>query len=113
MLKLGKIGPQYRIREKITELVGPEKAAAFYDRWLANDIRKIDIDSMAAWGFNSVRLPMHYALYTLPVDKEPVAGKDTWVEKGFGVDGQSAELVQGRSYLPDPRHACGSGRPGE
>jgi hypothetical protein len=83
MLKLGKVGPQYRIREKITELVGPEKAAAFYDRWLANDIRKIDIDSMAAWGFNSVRLPMHYALYTLPVDKEPVAGKDTWLEKGW------------------------------
>jgi hypothetical protein len=83
MLKLGKVGPQYRIREKITELVGPEKAAEFYDRWLANDIRKVDIDSMAAWGFNSVRLPMHYALYTLPVDKEPVAGKDTWVEGGF------------------------------
>lgn len=83
MLKLGKVGPQYRIREKITELVGPEKAAAFYDRWLANDIRKVDIDSMGAWGFNSVRLPMHYALYTLPADKEPVAGKDTWVEKGF------------------------------
>src|ERR1700753_2993922 len=45
MLKLGKVGPQHLIREKITELVGPEKAAAFYDRWLANDIRKIDIDS--------------------------------------------------------------------
>ena len=83
MLKLGKVGPQHRIREKITELVGPEKAAAFYDRWLANDIRKIDIDSMAAWGFNSVRLPMHYALYTLPADKEPVAGRETWLEKGF------------------------------
>jgi len=83
MLKLGKVGPQYRIREKLTELVGPEKTAAFYNRWLANDIRKIDIDSMAAWGFNSVRLPMHYALYTLPVDKEPSPGKDTWLEKGF------------------------------
>src|ERR1700733_13060012 len=78
MLKLGKVGPQYRIREKITELVGPEKTADFYNSWLANDIRKVDIDSMAAWGFNSVRLPMHYALYTLPVDKEPVAGKNTW-----------------------------------
>ena len=83
MLKLGKIGPQHRIREKISELVGPEKTAAFYDQWLANDIRKVDIDSMAAWGFNSVRLPMHYALYTLPVEEEPVPGKDTWLEKGF------------------------------
>src|ERR1700727_258689 len=57
MLKLGKIGPQYRIRERITDLVGPDSAAAFYDSWLANQTQKIDIDSMAAWGFNSVRLP--------------------------------------------------------
>src|SRR6185312_8403589 len=85
MLKLGKIGTQYKIREKISELVGPDKTAAFYDQWLANDIRKADIDSMAAWGFNSVRLPMHYALYTLPVDQEPVAGQDTWLEKGFAL----------------------------
>src|SRR5580658_3235165 len=40
MLKLGKVGPQYRIREKITEMVGPEKAAEIYDRWLGKDIRK-------------------------------------------------------------------------
>ena len=85
MLKLGKLGPQHRIREKIEDLVGPEKTAAFYDGWLAGDIRKIDIDSMAAWGFNSVRLPMHYHLYTLAVDEEPVAGKNTWLEKGFAL----------------------------
>src|ERR1700722_11913461 len=85
MLKLGKIGPQHRIREKIEELVGPAKTAAFYDGWLAGDIRKIDIDSMAAWGFISVRLPMHYHLYTLAGDEEPVAGKNTWLEKGFAL----------------------------
>src|SRR5271170_7209190 len=56
MLKLGGVGPQYLIRKRISELVGPEKTAAFYDAWLANHTRRIDIDSMAAWGFNSVRL---------------------------------------------------------
>jgi endoglucanase len=85
MLKLGPVGPQYRIRERITDLVGPDSAAAFYDSWLANQTRKIDIDSMAAWGFNSVRLPMHYHLYTLSIDEEPVAGRDTWLEKGFAL----------------------------
>jgi endoglucanase len=85
MLKLGPVGPQYRIRERITDLVGPDSAAAFYDSWLASQTRKIDIDSMAAWGFNSVRLPMHYHLYTLSIDEEPVAGKNTWVEKGFAL----------------------------
>jgi hypothetical protein len=85
MLKLGKVGPQYKIAAKISELIGPEKAAAFYDRWLANDIRKIDIDSLAAWGFNSVRLPMHYHLYTLSVEDEAIAGKNTWLDKGFAL----------------------------
>src|SRR5579872_2931721 len=57
MLKLGPVGPQYRIREKIDSLIGKEKTAAFYDGWLASHTRKIDIDSMSSWGFNSVRLP--------------------------------------------------------
>jgi hypothetical protein len=111
MLKLGKIGPQYRIREKISELVGPEKAAAFYDRWLANDIRKVDIDSMAAWGFNSVRLPMHYALYTLPVDKEPAAGKDTWVDKGWALtDSLLSWCAADHIYLILDMHAAPGGQ---
>jgi len=111
MLKVGKIGPQYRIREKITELVGPEKAAAFYDRWLANDIRKVDIDSMAAWGFNSVRLPMHYALYTLPVDKEPVAGKDTWVGRGWTLtDSLLSWCAADHIYLILDLHAAPGGQ---
>jgi endoglucanase len=111
MLKLGKVGPQYRIREKITELVGPEKAAAFYDRWLANDIRKVDIDSMAAWGFNSVRLPMHYALYTLPVDEEPVAGKNTWVGKGWALtDSLLSWCKADHIYLILDMHAAPGGQ---
>jgi endoglucanase len=111
MLKLGKVGPQYRIREKITEMVGPEKAAAFYDRWLANDIRKVDIDSMAAWGFNSVRLPMHYALYTLPVDKEPVAGKNTWGGKGWALtDSLLSWCKADHIYLILDMHAAPGGQ---
>src|SRR5215472_13459783 len=50
MLKLGGVGPQYLMRKRISELVGPEKTAAFYDAWLANHTRRTDIDSMAAWG---------------------------------------------------------------
>ena len=77
MLKVGNVdNQQHQIRARIEELIGPEKTQQFYDSWLANHTRKIDIDSMAAWGFNSVRLPMHYNLYTLPVDQEPVKGKD-------------------------------------
>jgi endoglucanase len=85
MFKLGNTGQQYRIKARIADVAGTEYANQFYDRWLSNHTRKIDIDSMAAWGFNSIRLPMHYALYTLPVDQEPVAGQNTWIEKGFAL----------------------------
>lgn len=83
MLKIEKEGQQYRIRERIEALMSPVQTQEFYDAWLANHVRKIDVDSMKRWGFNSVRLPMHYNLYTLPVDKEPVAGENTWLQKGF------------------------------
>ncbi|NCI49697.1 cellulase family glycosylhydrolase [Sediminibacterium roseum] len=83
MFRLSHLGQQYRIKEKIKELVGEEKTKQFYNEWLQNHTTKTDIDSMAAWGFNSIRLPMHYNLYTLPVEAEPVAGKNTWLEKGF------------------------------
>ncbi|SEW42104.1 cellulase family glycosylhydrolase [Chitinophaga arvensicola] len=85
MFRLGNIGQQYKIRAKIQELIGPEKTQEFYDAWLTSHTNKLDIDSMAAWGFNSVRLPMHFDLYTLPVDQEPVAGQHTWLEKGFAL----------------------------
>jgi endoglucanase len=83
MLKKNEGGQQHVIRKSLEDLVGPEKTAQFYELWLSNHTRKIDIDSMKAWGFNSVRLPMHYNLYTLPVEKEPVPGQNTWLEKGF------------------------------
>lgn len=83
MFRLGNFGQQYKIKALIQDVAGSEYAAKFYDQWLVNHTRKVDIDSMAAWGFNSVRLPMHYQLYTLPVDQEPVAGQNTWIEKGF------------------------------
>ena len=45
---------------------------------------KGDIDSLKAWGFKSlVRLPMHYNLFTLPVEEEPIAGNKIWLAKGF------------------------------
>ena len=74
---------QHQLRKKIEDLIGPERTQLFYDAWLKNHVTKSDIDSLKSWGFNSVRLPMHYNLYTLPIEDEPVAGEDTWLEKGF------------------------------
>lgn len=83
MLHVNKDAQQHKIKERIKALIGEEKTEAFYDAWLMNNTTRRDIDSLKAWGFNSVRLPMHFNLYTLPVYKEPVPGKNTWLTKGF------------------------------
>jgi endoglucanase len=83
MFHLNKDGQQFKIKQRIHDLLGQEQTQVFYDAWLSNQTTRSDIDSLHAWGFNSVRLPMHYNLLTLPVDEEPVAGKNTWLTRGF------------------------------
>src|SRR3546814_5068848 len=83
MLKLGEIGQQHRIRARLVELVGEARTADFYRAWLDNHTTEADIDAMAKWGFNSVRLPIHFDQLTLPADREPRAGEDTWLDEGF------------------------------
>lgn len=85
MLHLNSDGQQYKIRERIEALIGPKRTEEFYDSWLKNNTTKRDIDSLKAWGFNSVRLVMNFKLFTLPSDLEPVAGQQTWREKGFAL----------------------------
>jgi len=74
---------QFEIKNKIEELIGIEDTELFYDAWLQNHVQRSDIDSMASWGFNAVRLPMHYNLFTLPVQDEPITDQHTWLNKGF------------------------------
>ncbi|MDO9367400.1 MAG: cellulase family glycosylhydrolase [Sphingopyxis sp.] len=83
MLKLGEVGQQHKIRAKLVELVGEERTAEFYRAWLDNHTTEADIAAMAKWGFNSVRLPIHFDQLTLSADKEPKAGQDTWHQDGF------------------------------
>ncbi|GGG76876.1 hypothetical protein GCM10007415_05890 [Parapedobacter pyrenivorans] len=111
MFRLGFIGQQYRIRESIEDIISTEETERFYQQWLANHTRKVDIDSMAAWGFNSIRLPMHYNLYTLSVEDEPVGSENTWLEKGFALtDSLLAWCKANRVYLILDLHAAPGGQ---
>ncbi|WP_299758365.1 cellulase family glycosylhydrolase [uncultured Pontibacter sp.] len=112
MMRTGDVaGQQHALKAKIEELIGPEKTNEFYSAWLANHTRKIDIDSMAAWGFNSVRLPMHYNLYTLPVEQEPVKGQNTWLNQGFAMtDSLLAWCKANNMYLILDLHAAPGGQ---
>ena len=84
-------GPQYKIKEKIAELIGKDGMENFYKAYLKNGVTRQDIDFLAKSGFNSIRLPMHYNLYTLPIEKEPKKGQNTWLEEGFKM---TDELLQ-------------------
>jgi len=77
MLNAGGL-PQHQIRAKISDMIGPDKTEAFYQAWRDNFVTKADIDAMASWGFNSVRLPMHYNLFL-----EDGPGPIRWKEEGF------------------------------
>ncbi len=112
MLRVQGIGQQQHvIREKIEELIGKEKTETFYNAWLANHTRKIDIDSMKAWGFNSVRLAMHYNLFTLPVEEEPLVGLNAWNPKGFALtDSLLKWCAANKMYLILDLHATPGGQ---
>ncbi|MCU0457671.1 MAG: glycoside hydrolase family 5 protein [Bacteroidales bacterium] len=112
MLNLSGVAPaQYDIKKKIGALIGEEKSVEFYNAWLSNMVTRRDIDSLKAWGFNSVRLAMHYNLFTPPVEDEPVEGEFTWHEKGFIMtDSLLAWCTASEIYLILDLHAAPGGQ---
>ena len=113
MLKLAGTGinTQREIRSKIKALVGPRKTRKFYNAWLKDGMQKSDVDSLAAWGFNSIRLPMDYNLFTPPVNKEPVSGQITWLKKGFTLtDSLLSWCADDHIYLILDLHAAPGGQ---
>ncbi|HPM30245.1 MAG TPA: carbohydrate-binding protein [Chryseolinea sp.] len=103
--------PQHEIRAKIKELIGETDTQEFYDAWLANHCTRRDVDSLASWGFNSIRLPMHYNLYTLPIEQEPVAGENTWLDKGFAMTDSLLKWCEANHmYLILDLHAAPGGQ---
>jgi endoglucanase len=110
MFHLPFLGQQYKIRDKITQLIGKKQADIFYEKWLKYHTQKADIDSMASWGFNSIRLPIHFGLFTLPVKDEPTPGKNTWLPTGFKmVDSLLSWCKQDHIYLILDLHAAPGG----
>jgi len=108
---LGTSGPQHSLEARFEDLVGKEKKEEFYEAWLANYMRKIDVDSLASFGFNLIRLPMHYQLFTLPIEEEPVPGEISWIDKGFEMTDQLLEWCKANDvYLILDLHAAPGGQ---
>lgn len=101
---------QQQFRSKLESLIGETNTQEFYDNWLDNFVTKTDIDSIASWGFNSVRLPMHYNLFTLTTEQEE-PGQNTWLDKGFEIVDNLLEWCKDNQlYLILDLHAAPGGQ---
>lgn len=102
---------QHEFKDRLIDLIGEEKTDEFFDAWLENHVTRADVDSLASWGFNSIRLPMHYNLFTLPIEQEPVPGQNTWLTKGFDmVDSLLYWCETNNIYLILDLHAAPGGQ---
>ena len=54
---------QHALKAKLAALIGNTEVEKFYTNWRNNFVQQRDIDSIAAWGYNSIRVPMHYNLF--------------------------------------------------
>lgn len=99
---------QWQIRQKITELIGEANTEIFYEAWRRNYIRKIDIDSIKAWGFNSVRLPFHWNLFAINTNPPQ------FINKGFDIiDSLLSWCEANQIYLILDMHAAPGGQSDE
>ena len=64
MFHLGDTAQSPREIEELSyELIGPEKADAFWKQWREDYISEGDIDRIKVMGFNSVRVPIHWKFF--------------------------------------------------
>lgn len=110
MQTAGFYGTQHEFEGKLKATIGEEKTREFYDSWLSNHFTCTDVDSMAAWGFNSVRVAMHYKWFTPPVEEEE-NGQITWIESGFQmIDTLLSWCADNHMYLILDLHAAPGGQ---
>lgn len=104
MLNLGS-GYQHVLKQKIADVVGTVNMEKFYDDYKANFLTKADIDSIAKWGFNTIRLPMHYNLFTQQ------GNPNVFIEKGFAAVDQIISWCKANNiYVILDLHAAPGGQ---
>ncbi|MCD7972252.1 MAG: carbohydrate-binding protein [Candidatus Azobacteroides sp.] len=107
----GVAGTQWEFRKKLIETIGEARTDEFYQAWWDNHFTKADVDSMAKWGFNNVRVAMHYKMFTLPIEEEPVKGQNTWLEEGFiRIDNLLDWCASNKMYLILDMHGAPGGQ---
>ncbi len=96
---------EWEIRSRIEDLIGAANTDEFYRRYRQNFVQRKDIDSLKAWGFNSVRLPLNYKLLT-PLDQPGV-----YLEAGFAtIDSVLRWCEANQMYLILDLHSAPGGQ---
>lgn len=72
-------GSPSSIRNQIIELIGEENTAEFFDLYRKNYVSEKDIELIAEWGFNSIRLPFHYQFFS------PIESPGVFIDDGFRI----------------------------
>ncbi len=102
---------QHEFRANLIDEIGEDSTALFYSSWLHNQMTRTDVDSMKAWGFNSIRVAMHYMWFTPPIDEEPVEGVISWIDTGFVmIDSLLDWCSDNEMYLILDMHAAPGGQ---
>lgn len=96
------------IRALVVDLIGENDANIFFQNYRSNYVKRTDIRKLAEWGFNTIRLPMHYDLLT-PRDQPGV-----YLEEGFAlIDSLLAWCKESNIYLILDMHCAPGGQSDE
>ena len=68
---------QHTWKNKLTTLIGSANVNTFYNAWLNNFVTLSDINQIKSWGFNAVRVPIHYEYFV------NAGTPDVWNNQGF------------------------------
>ncbi|MBR6032684.1 MAG: cellulase family glycosylhydrolase [Bacteroidaceae bacterium] len=102
---------QFKFDQMLADVCGEEKVEEFDRLWMDNNFCEEDMKFIAEQGFNTLRVPMHYKYFTLPIEKEPVAGEQTWLQEGFDrIDSMCVWAERWGILLILDMHACPGGQ---
>lgn len=107
----GNLDRQFKFDKMIADVCGEEKVEEFDRLWMDNNFCEDDMKFLSEQGFNTLRVPMHYKYFTLPIEKEPIAGEQTWLQEGFDrIDSMCEWAERHNILLILDMHACPGGQ---
>ena len=107
----GNLDRQFKFDKMLADVCGEDKVEEFDRLWMDNNFCEEDMKFLAEQGFNTLRVPMHYKYFTLPIEKEPVTGEQTWLQEGFNrIDSMCVWAERYNILLILDMHACPGGQ---